>query len=215
MIRSFLKIDIDSIEQTDQTVTYVIESETSSPQKVLTSSDPKEFMITSPEGPPIHQNQEATSSQEQECVNFISSKSTRRIDRAVTRIQARNEESLNFTKPQVIFLDTDNNEQDKQAQYKAIQLEQEKLEKEQANIISIIPAPQITQREDTTDTIKSHEINTPAPKENINNEDEHQLANKLQTKPQYSVTSSTTSQEYHTPPPHQTPTTYRTSTRRI
>ena len=102
----------------------MIESETSSPQKILTSSDAKEFMIISPESPPIHQNQEATSRQEQECVNFISNKSTRRIDRAVTRIQTLNEESPNFTKPQVIFLDKDNNEQDKQAQYKAIHLEQ-------------------------------------------------------------------------------------------
>ena len=198
--RSFLNLDIDSIEQTHQTVTYLIESETSSPQKILTSSDPKEFMITSPESPPIHQNQEATSRKEQESVNFISSKSTRRKDIAVTRIQALNEETPNLTKPQVIFLDTDNNEQDKQTQYKAIQLEQEKLEREQANLISIIPAPQITQQEDTTDIIKSHETNTPAPKENTNNEDEHQLANKIQTKLQYSVTSSTTSQEYRTPP---------------
>ena len=213
--RSFLNLDIESIEQTDQTVTYLIESETSSPQKILTSSDPKEFMITSPESPPIHQNQEATSRQEQESVNFISSKSTRKIDRAVARIQALNEETPNFTKPQVNFLDTDNNEQDKQAQYKAIQLEQEKLEREQANLISIIPAPQITQQGDTTDFIKSHETNAPAPKENTNNEDEHQLANKIQTKPQYSVTSSNTSQEYRTPHSHQTSTTYRTSIRRI
>ena len=54
--RSFIQLDIDSIQQTDHTVTYEIESDTNTPQKIIASSDPNEFMVTSPDSPPVPNN---------------------------------------------------------------------------------------------------------------------------------------------------------------
>ena len=98
-------------------------------------------------------------------------------------------------------MDRDNNEQDIQAQSKAIQLEQHRLEKEQANLISLTPAPQHTPQGEPSNNTNvtqkqiTQEINTKNTKDN-----EPQLVNILRTKTQNSVTSSTTLQEYCTPP---------------
>ena len=70
-------------------------------------------------------------------------------------MQALKEDTLKYNNPQVIFLDQDNNEQDKLAQTKALQLEQQLLEKEQANLITITPAPQHTPQEEPTKTHSS------------------------------------------------------------
>ena len=132
-------------------------------------------------------------------------------------------------------MDADNNHQNEQEQFVNIQQEQEKLEREQANLISIIPAaqkPEITEQDNTKN--KLTENNTQASQEttgkdieepttldasinnnnNIadqlvnkhdtktqdNNNKEDQLVEKIKHNIQKSNTSSTTSQEYCTPP---------------
>ena len=108
-------------------------------------------MVTSPDRPPIPHNHEKIDNKADESANFVSSKSTRKIDRAVKKMRALKEDTSKYN-PQAIFLDPDNNEQDKQAQTKAIQLEQQRLEREQANLISITPAPQHTPQVELTKT---------------------------------------------------------------
>ena len=179
-------------------------------------------MVTSPDSPPVPNNQEKID-KANESIHFVSSKSTRKIDRAVKKMQALKEDTPKYNNPQVIFLDPDNNEQDIQAQTKAIQREQQRVEKEQANLISITPAPQHTPQDELTKTHLSEKIasqktddtnnttinnNTNDTQEPItqdattNNtkDNELKLVNTLQTRTQNSVTSSTTSQEYCTPP---------------
>ena len=142
--RSFIQLDINSIQQTDHTVTYEIESDTNTPQKIIASSDPNEFMVTSQDSPPVPINQEKLDNKANESVHFVSSRSTRKIDRAVKKIQALQDGTPKQNNPQVIFLDPDKNEQDEQELSKAIPREQNRLERKQANLISIIPAPQHT-----------------------------------------------------------------------
>ena len=153
--RSFIQLDIDSIQQTDHTVTYEFASDTNTPQKIIESSDPNEFMVTSPDIPPVPNNREELDNKANENGHFVSSRSTRKIDRAVRKIQALKDDTPKHNNPQVIFLDPDNNEQDEQEQSKAIQRDQYRLEREQANLISIIPAPQHTTQENSSNLIQS------------------------------------------------------------
>ena len=69
-------------------------------------------MVTSPDSPPVPINQEKLDNKANESVHFVSSRSTRKIDRAVKNIQALQDDTPKHNNPQVIFLDPDNNEQD-------------------------------------------------------------------------------------------------------
>ena len=89
-------------------MTYEIESDTNLQQKIIASSDPNEFMVTSPDSPPVPNNQERIDNKANESVHFVSSRSTRKIDRAVKKIQALQDDTPRQKKPQVIFLDPDN-----------------------------------------------------------------------------------------------------------
>ena len=117
-------------------------------------------------------------------------------------------------------MDQDNNKQDIQEQTNVIQQERRRLERKQANLISITPAPQHTPQDELTKKQSRHElanqkidntngktINTitnetqePIIHKNTAKENELPRINILQTNTQKSVTSSTTSQEYCTPP---------------
>ena len=128
-------------------------------------------------------------------------------------------------------MDTDNNKQDDQEQSKATQREQDRLEREQANLISIPLAQQHTtqdelakahtfekmynQKTDDTNNTTKNNINDSQEPTGITQEEtitedantkntkdnELQLIKRLQTKTQNSITSSTTSHECCTPPP--------------
>ena len=153
--RSFIQLDIDSVQQTDHTVTYEIESNNNTSLKILTSSYTNKIMVTSPDSPPVPNNHEKIRNNANESIHFVSSKSTRKTDKAVKKMQALKEDTPNYNNPQVDFLDPDNNEQDIQAQIKAIQREEQRLEMEQANLISITPAPQHTPQDELTKTHSS------------------------------------------------------------
>ena len=168
-----------------------------------------------------------------------SKQSGTRNDKAVKKIHKLYDNTAKFNNPQVIFPDADNNQQNEQEQFVNIQPEQEKLEREQANLISIIPAPQKpqnTEQDNTKNTLTENntqvsqeptgkDIEEPTTldtsinnnnnnnnnitdqmvdkhdsKTHDNNNKEDQLVEKAKHKIQKSNTSSTTLQEYCTPP---------------
>ena len=230
--RSFIQVDMNALQQSVNTVTYEIEDSNTS-QIIIASSDPKEFMITSPDSPPVQTCQDSTEIITNTSPNFNYNRSTRRIDKAVEKIHKLNDNTAKFNNPQVIFLDADNNQQNEQEQFVNIQQEQEKLG-EKANLISIIPAPQkpeITEQDNTNNTLTENNtqvsqeptgkdieepttLDTSINNNNIadqlvdkhdtktqnNNNKEDQLVEKTKHKIQKFNTSSTTSQEYCTPP---------------
>ena len=148
--------------------------------------------------------------------NFVSHKSTPNIEKAVKNIQALNEDTAQHNNSQVVFLDPDYSNYNQEA-IKAIEYERERIQKEQANLISIIPAPK-----HNTDTNKNTLITETNPQHKNNTQTENQQSiqdtqrtnihdkntakNELQLeraadlKNQHSGTNSTTSQDYHTPP---------------
>ena len=143
------------MQQSANTITYEVEDSNTS-QIIIASSDPKEFMITSPDSPPVQTCQDSTEIITTTSPNFNYNRSPQRIDKAVEKIHKLNENTANFNNPQLIFLDADNNQQNEQEQFVNIQQELEKLEREQANLISIIPAPQkpeITEQDNTNKTL--------------------------------------------------------------
>ena len=81
--RSFIQLGINSIQQSDNTVSYEVESDNNATQMIIASSDPKEFMITSPNSPPVQMIQDRTENKATESTQFKSSKSTRRMEKAV------------------------------------------------------------------------------------------------------------------------------------
>ena len=148
---SFIQVDMNELQQSASTITYEVE-DSNSPQIIIASSDPKKFMITSPDSPPVQTCQENTEIKTTTSPNFNHNISTRRIDKAVKKIHKLNDNTAKFNNPQVIFLDADNNQQNEQEQFVNIQQEQGKLEREQADLISFIPAPQkpeITEQDNT------------------------------------------------------------------
>ena len=232
--RSIIQVDMNALQQSANTITYEVE-ESNTPQIIIASSDPKEFMTTSPDIPPVQTVQDSTEIITTTSPNCNYNRSTRRIDKAVKKIHKLNDNTAKFNNPQVIFLDADNNQQNEQEQFVNIQQEQEKLEREQANLIAIIPAPQkpeSTEQDNTKNTLtenKKQVSQEPTGKDieepttldtsinnnnNItdqlvdkhdtetldNNNKEDQLVEKAKHKIQKSNTSSTTSQEYCTPP---------------
>ena len=106
-------------------------------------------MITSPDSPPIGHEQENVDNQTIENNNFVSHKPTHKIDKAIKKIQALNEDTAKHNNPPAVLLGSDNPEHNREA-INAMEAERETMEKEQANSISIIPAPQ----HNTQDTIK-------------------------------------------------------------
>ena len=57
--RSFIQVDMNKLQQSANTITYEVE-ESNTPQTIIASSDPKEFMITSPDSPPVQTCQDST-----------------------------------------------------------------------------------------------------------------------------------------------------------
>ena len=163
--RSFIQVDMSELLQSANTITYEVE-DSNTPQIMIASSDPKKYMITSPDSPPVQTCQDSTEDKTTTSPNFNYNRSTRRIDKAVKKIHKLNDIAAKFNNPQIIFLDADKNQQNEQEQFVNIQHEQEKLEREQANLISIISAPQkpeITEQDNTKN--KLAENNTQASQE--------------------------------------------------
>ena len=68
--RSFIQLDRDSVQQIEHNVTYEIENDTDTPHKILTSSYPIEFMITSPNSPLITNIKEKSDNQANESTSY-------------------------------------------------------------------------------------------------------------------------------------------------
>ena len=85
--RSFIQVDIKSLQKSNNTMTYEVESDNDATQMIIASSDSKVFMIISPDSPPVQIMQDSTENKAIESSQFKSSKSTRRIDKAVKEIQ--------------------------------------------------------------------------------------------------------------------------------
>ena len=114
---------MNALQQSANTITDEVE-ESNTPQIIIASSDPKEFMITSPDSPPVQTIQDCTEITTTTSPNCNYNRSTRRIDKAVNKIHKFNDKTAKFNNPQVIFLDADNNQQDEQEQFVNIQQEQ-------------------------------------------------------------------------------------------
>ena len=224
---SFIQVDTNALQQSPNTITYqFVENE--SPQTIFASSDPKEFMITPPDSPPVQSERNNANNKVTKSPDFKSTKSTPKIDKAVDKIHRLHDNTTKSNNPQVIFLDSDNKDQVQHEIATNLQQEQEKLEREQANIISILPAPQESDNTEILNKDISEELPQPTGKgsqetitsetksgNNDNNTDQLVTENykktqdtsleqqpKERTEPtiQKSYTSSTTSQEYCTPP---------------
>ena len=97
--RSFLKIDTATIPQSENTRNFEIDSDSSTTQKIVASSDPTILKVTSPDSPQIG-NENAT-----EQHSFISHKSTPKIDKVVNKIKATKPDSRKQDTPKVVLLD--------------------------------------------------------------------------------------------------------------
>ena len=139
--RSFIQVDTNALQQSPNTITYqFVENE--SPQTIFASSDPKDFMITSPDSPAVQSDRNNDNNELSNSLDFKSTKSTPKIDKTVEKIQRLNDYTAKFNNPQVTFLDAENKVQEQHEIATILQQEQDRLEREQANIISILPAPQ-------------------------------------------------------------------------
>ena len=217
--RTFIQVDTNALQQSPSTITYqFVENE--SPQTIFASSDPKDFMFTSPDSPPVQHDRNNANNEVTNNNDFKSTKSTPKIDKTVEKIQRLNDNTAKFNNPQIIFLDAENKVQEEHEIATILQQEQARLEKEQANIISILPAPKETVNTETLSKGMREEIPQPTgkgsqPGNNNNNTDQlvteknektkdtslkEQPIERTEPKSQKSYNSSTTSQEYCTPP---------------
>ena len=217
--RSFIQVDTNALQQSPNTITYqFVENE--SPQTIFASSDPKVFMITSPDSPPVQFDRNNVNNEVTSSPDFKSTKSTPKIDKTVEKIQRLNDNTAKFNNPQVTFLDAENKVQEQHEIATILQQEQDRLEREQANIISILPAPQESVNTEILSKDMREELPQPTGKgsqsgNNNNNTDqlvteknnktqdtslEEQPIERTEPTSQKSYNSSTTSQEYCTPP---------------
>ena len=112
-----------------------------------------------------------------------------KTDKAVENIEAINKDSSKYLTPKVVFLkDTSHNKTNNEDDIKAIKIQRVRIQGEQTNIFSILPA-------DQQHTPKPTPIKAPSRQHD-------QVLTKKTGEPKitYSITSSTTSQEYHSPP---------------
>ena len=177
-------------------------------------------MITSPNSPPVHFDRNNANNEVINNHDFKSTKSTPKIDKTVEKIQRLNDNTAKFNNPKVTFLDAENKTNEQHEIATILQKEQARLERDQANIISILPAPQESVNTEATNKDMRKEFPLPTGKEvqlgnNNNNTDqlvtennnntkdtspEEQAIEKTEPASQKLYNSSTTSQEYCTPP---------------
>ena len=109
--RSFIQVDTKALQQSPSTITYqFVENE--SPQTIFASSDPKDFMITSPDSPPVQFDRNNANNEVTNSHDFKSTKSTPKIDKTVEKVQRLNDNTAKINNPQVTFLDADNKAQE-------------------------------------------------------------------------------------------------------
>ena len=142
-------------------------------------------MTTSPDSPTIVNDYPA---QQQ---NLSQNKLTPKIDKAIMKIQAANTDSTRIDNLQVVFLDNSTTKTEKDAKSKkeelvAIEIERERIQRQQANIITIIPV------EPSTNIHPEQSPKEPAPQQKD--------TPKVDPVAILSITSSTTSKEHRTPP---------------
>ena len=166
----------------------------------MTSNGSTAFMITSPNSPPIGFDRENLEQRPTKNSNFLSHKSTLKIDEAVKKIKALNEDTHKHVNPKAVFLDTDKYE-NMTEEFKTTKAEGKRIRKEQVNLISIIRATQQSIQKPSTD---NPPLEQNLQQNNNMNTSDHsnqpQIECTVETKPHNSITSSTTSQHYHTPP---------------
>ena len=212
--RSFVKINAEQILQSENAEQITFDSDANQNFNIITSNDPSLFMLTSLDSPPIEP--------ENIMINETQAKynSTPKIEKAMSKIKATKKDT-----PTVVFLDnqadnTNKNTPEQNKEIELIQLEQERIRLEQVNIITIVPAntesnnqlekdnKQLTQEHTSThqDNAQSQSITQQQPplqldttKRHDNIETEDKISPTSTIIPQ-SLKSSTTSQEYKTPP---------------
>ena len=218
--RSFLTINAEQILQSENAEQITIDSDVNQNFNIITSNDPSLFMLTSLDSPPIDP--------ENIIINETQAKykSTPKIEKAMSKIKAtkRDTPTVVFLDNQADNTTKNTPEQSKEIEL--IQLEQERIRLEQVNIITIVPAntdsnnqlekdnKYSTQEQTSTqqDTAQIQDTAQPQLKtqqkpllqkdttqRHDNMESEDKLSPTSATIPQ-SLRSSTTSQEYKTPP---------------
>ena len=80
--RSFIQVDMNALQRSPNTITYQF-AENESPQTIFASSDPKDFMITSPDSPPVQSDRNKANNKVTDSPDFKSTKSTPKIDKTV------------------------------------------------------------------------------------------------------------------------------------
>ena len=132
--RSFVKINAEQILQSENAEQITIDSDVNQNFNIITSNDPSLLMLTSLDSPPIDP--------ENILINETQAKykSTPKIEKAMSKIKATKRDT-----PTVVFLDnqednTTKNTPEQSKEIELMQLEQERIRLEQANIITIVPA---------------------------------------------------------------------------
>ena len=75
---------MNALQHSANTITYEVE-ESNTPQIIIASSDPKEFMITSPDSAPVQTCQDSTEPITTTSHNLNYNRSTRRIEKQSKR----------------------------------------------------------------------------------------------------------------------------------
>ena len=104
--------------------------------------------------------------------------------------------------PNVVFPDDiDYKKENKRDELKGIEAERERIREEQANMISIIPPTQQSTQEPSPDkNTMEKNVQQNSNMSTSDHSSQLQIDCTAETKPQFSITSSSTSQDYHTTP---------------
>ena len=100
---------MNALQQSANTITYEVE-DSNTLQIIIASSDPKKFMITSADNPPVQTCPDSTEIITITSPNLNYNRSTRRIDKAVRKIHKLNDNTAKFNNPHAkIFNNCDTN----------------------------------------------------------------------------------------------------------
>ena len=216
--RSFVTINAEQLLQSENAEQITIDSDVNQNFNIITSNDPSLFMLTSLDSPPIDP--------ENIVINETQAKykSTPKIEKAMSKIKATKRDT-----PTVVFLDnqednTTKNTPEQSKEIELMKLEQERIRLEEANIITIVPANTDSNNQLENDNKHSTQEQTSTQQDTAQIQDTAQTQRKTQQQPTLqqdttkrhdnmedklsptstnipqSLRSSTTSQEYKTPP---------------
>ena len=104
-----MQSDMNALQQSANTITYEVK-DINTLQTIIASSDTKKFMITSADSPPVQTCQDSTEIITITSPNLNYNRSTRRIDKAVKKIDKLNDNTSKFNNPHAeIFNNCDTN----------------------------------------------------------------------------------------------------------